>query len=61
MSIQIIAKEDTDAKETNRFIECNLPHMKIKAWVNRRAYRVIANSQRNNRYQLPANTVYQSK
>ena len=60
-SIKTIAKEDTDAKENNRFIECDFPHMKIKAWVKRRAYRVIANSQRNNRYQLPANTVYQSK
>ena len=60
-SIQTIAKEDTDAKETDRFIECDFPHMKINAWVKRRAYRVIENSQRNNRYQLPANTVYQRK
>ena len=34
--------------------------MQIKAYVRRRAYRVIANSQRNNKFQLTANTVYQS-
>ena len=61
IAVQTIAKNDTDSKKTDRFILCDFPHMKLKAWVRQRAYRVIANSQCNNKYQLPANTVYQSK
>ena len=60
-AVQTIAKDDTDSKKANRFIPCDFPHLQIKACVRRRAYWVISNSQRNNKYQLPANTVYQSQ
>lgn len=58
--IQEIAEEDNELKNRDRFIRCDFPHMQIKAWVRKRAYRVIANSQQNNRFQLPCNTVFQS-
>ena len=49
-SIQEIATTDKDAKKRDRIISWDFPHMQIKAYVRRRAYRVIANSQRDNRY-----------
>ena len=58
--IQTIAEEDNELKSRDRFIRADFPHLQIRAWVRRRAYRVIANSQQNNRFQLPCNTVFQS-
>ena len=55
--IKEISTTDKYEKKKDRFISCDFPHMQIKAYVRRRAYRVIANSQRNNKFQLPANTV----
>ena len=58
--IQEIAAADNESKRRDRFIRYDFPHMQIKAWVRRQAYRVIVNSQKNNRYQLPCDTVFQS-
>ena len=56
-----VSVNDKEAKQMNRFMSCTFPHMGLKVWYRKRKYRVIANTQVNNKYQLPATTVYQRK
>ena len=54
MSIQ-----DKETKQL-RFVPSDIPHLNIKGWARRRAYRVISNTQQNNKFQMEATAVYQS-